>query len=117
VNGLGLGLVARTAFAGKHPALAKRLGAIGKGRGAAATYLGLTSAELRAELRKGLSLAQIATARGKTVSGLVAAIVAPAKERLAKAVAAKRLTQQRADDVLERLTDRVERLVQLSSAR
>jgi hypothetical protein len=50
-------------------------------------------------------------AHGKSVDGLVAAIVAPAKERLAKAVAAKKLTQQRADALLDRLTDRVERAV------
>jgi len=38
------------------------------------------------------------------------------KERLAKAVASKRLTQQRADALLERITERVERLVQRSFA-
>ncbi len=41
----------------------------------------------------------------------MSAILAPVKERLAKAVSAKRLTQQRADELLERLTDRVEKRV------
>ena len=58
------------------------------------------------------SLAQVAAAKGKTTSGLVAAMLAPVKERLAKAVAAKRLTQARADRLLERLSDRLERRVQ-----
>ena len=72
----------------------------------------MTRQELAAELRSGKSLAQIAVAKGKSVDGLVAAMVAPAKARLAKAVANGRLTRQRADDILERLTDGVERIVQ-----
>jgi hypothetical protein len=111
-----LGFQLRPALVGKRLGFANRVAATAKGFGAAADYLGLTRAELRAELRDGRSLAQIATARGKKVDGLVAAIVAPAKERLAKAVAAKRLTQERADALLDRLTDRVERLVQRTFA-
>jgi hypothetical protein len=102
-NGLGLGAVA-----GKRKALGQRLGA----KGPVAAYLGMTRAALVAELRKGQSLAQIATARGKSVDGLVAAMVAPLEARLAKAVENDRLTKQRADALLERITDRVERLVQ-----
>lgn len=107
----GLGLDVKRGFAAKQQALLKRVGAKAKSLGAAADYLGLTREELRAELRSGKSLAQVASAQGKTVDGLVAAILAPVKERLSKAVAAKRLTQQRADELLERLTDRVEKRV------
>ena len=60
----------------------------------------------------GQSLAQIATSKGKSVDGLVAAIVAPAKARAAKAVANGRLTQQRADELIARLTERAQALVQ-----
>ena len=63
-------------------------------------------------LAKGQSLAQIAKAKGKSNDGLVAAMVAPAKNALAKAVSSGRLTQQRADQILARLTDRVEALVE-----
>jgi hypothetical protein len=115
-NAKGLGLGLRLGLAGKRLGFANRVAATAKGFGAAADYLGLTRAELRAELRNGRSLAQIATARGKNVDGLVAAIVTPAKERLAKAVAAKKLTQERADALVDRLTDRVERLVQRTFA-
>ncbi len=113
-NGLGLG--ARRAFAEKRKAFGDRLAKSAKRRGPVAEYLGMTREALRAELRKGQSLAQIARARGKSVDGLVAAMVAPVKERLAKAVASKRLTQQRADALLERITDRLERLVQRTFA-
>ena len=115
-NGLGLGLGAGKAFAKKQKAFGDRLAKRAKASGPAAEYLGLTREALRAELRKGQSLAQIARARGKSVEGLVAAMVAPLKERLDKAVANDRVTRQRADAILERLTSRVERLVQRTRA-
>lgn len=111
-NAKGLGLGARKAFGEKRKVLAERIAKHGTRRGVAAHYLGLSRVQLRAELRKGQSLAQIATARGKSVDGLVAAMLAPVKERLARAVANERLTQQRSDALLERITDRVERVVQ-----
>ena len=107
-KGLGIGL--RLAFAQKHKALVARIAKVRLG--AAATYLGLTPQELRTARRSGQSLAQIAASKGKSVDGLVAAIVAPAKARAAKAVANGRLTQQRADQLIARLTQRVQMLVQ-----
>jgi len=77
----------------------------------AATYLGLTTAELRAELEDGKTLAEIAKAEGKSVDGLIQALVKAANERIAEAVADGRLTQAQADeleaDVEERITDLV----------
>ena len=43
---------------------------------AAATYLGLTTSELRTQLRSGTTLAKLAAARGRTTAGLVEAILA-----------------------------------------
>jgi hypothetical protein len=77
---------------------------------AAAKYLGLTGQELRAQL-PGTSLAALAEKQGKSVDGLKAAMTAPAKARLAKAVEAGRITQARADQALERLAKLVDRLV------
>jgi hypothetical protein len=76
----------------------------------AAEYLGLTPAELRAQLH-GTSLAALAVQQGKTVDGLEAAMLAPAKERLAKAVTAGAISQAQADTRLARLERLVDRLV------
>ena len=75
---------------------------------AAAAFLGLGRAELRAQL-PGNSLAGLAEKQGKSVAALKAAMVEPAKQRLTKAVASGKLTQARADRALaklERLADR-----------
>jgi hypothetical protein len=77
--------------------------------GSAADYLDLTRAELRAQLA-GNSLAALAQKQGKTVAGLKAAMLAPAKARLARAVAAGRITQAQASKRLARLESLVDRL-------
>ena len=77
---------------------------------AAADFLGLSPAELRAQLR-GTSLAALAQKQGKSVDDLKAAMLAPAKDRLAKAVAAGHITQARANLALDRLGKLVDRLV------
>lgn len=78
---------------------------------AAASYLGLTEAELRTQLSEGKSLAEVAKAKGKSVDGLVAALVADEKKELDEAVSSGRLTREQADEMLEnaeeRLTDMV----------
>lgn len=76
---------------------------------AAAGFLGLDREDLREQL-PGTSLAALAEKQGKSVSALEAAMVAPAKQRLAQAVADGKLTQARADAVLERLEDAADRL-------
>jgi uncharacterized protein YbaP (TraB family) len=52
------------------------------GASAIATYLGITASELRTDLHNGQSLADVARAQGKTVSGLEDAIVADASTHL-----------------------------------
>jgi hypothetical protein len=76
---------------------------------AAAKYLELTPKQLRVQL-PGTSLAALAQKQSKSVDGLKAAMLAPAKARLAKAVAAGRIPQTRADQALERLAKLVDRL-------
>jgi hypothetical protein len=109
-NAKGLGLRIRMAIA-KHRGAFVR-GARVKEGGAAATYIGITRQELRTELRSGKSLAQIATAHGKTAAGLVDAMLAPAKARLDKAVQNGRLTQQQESEMLARLQDVLQRVVE-----
>jgi transposase-like protein len=74
---------------------------------AAATYLGLTRAQLRNELENGKTLAQVATAHGKTADGLVQALLDAAKKKLDAAVAAGRLTRTDADATLAGLEERI----------
>jgi hypothetical protein len=69
----------------------------------AAKYLGLTVRQLRERLVDGDSLADIAKAEGKSVDGLVDVFVADAKKRLDEGVAAGRITEARAKEILERL--------------
>src|SRR5215212_4551686 len=81
-------------------------GAFG-GLDAAAGYLGLTEAQLRTQLESGKSLAAVAKAQGKSVDGLVQALVDAAKKKLDAAVSAGRLTRSQADSILADLKTRV----------
>jgi uncharacterized protein YidB (DUF937 family) len=78
---------------------------------AAASYLGLTEAQVETQVAGRKTLAQIAKERGKSVDGLVDAMTAEVKSRLDAAVAAGKLTRAQADqalkDVKQRVTDRV----------
>ena len=77
----------------------------------AATYLGLTEAQLRTQLSNGKTLAQVAKDQNKSVSGLVDAMTASAKKHLDAAVAAGRLTRAQADQVAKDLEQRITELV------
>jgi len=77
---------------------------------AAAAYLGLTQAELREQLAN-KTLAEIAKAEGKSVEGLVQALVVTAQKAIDEAVADGKLTQEQADDVKAKLKDHIEDLV------
>ena len=86
----------------------------GKGLGvfhAAATYLGVTNAQLLSDLGSGKSLAQIAKAQGKSVSGLEQAIVTAEKARLNRAVSKGRITKAQEQQLLDRLSSKISRLV------
>src|SRR3954451_10590714 len=69
----------------------------GPGLDAAPKYLGITETQLRAELEKGKTLADVAESHGKTAEGLVNALVDGAKTHLDAAVKAGRLTQAEAN--------------------
>src|SRR3989475_3441562 len=77
------------------------------GLDAAASYLSLTDAQLRTQLESGKSLADVAKAQGKTVDGLVQALVNAAKKKIDAAVTAGRLRQTQADSILADLKSRV----------
>jgi hypothetical protein len=77
----------------------------------AAGYLGLTEAQLRTKLEAGDTLAEIATAQGKTAAGLVDALVAAAKADLDEKVAAGRITAAQRTSILADLESRLDDVV------
>jgi hypothetical protein len=77
----------------------------------AAGYLGISEDALRASLREGSTLAEIAEEKGKSVEGLKDALVAAAKADLAEAVEDGRITEAQRNEILADLPDRIDDLV------
>jgi hypothetical protein len=102
-------LGARPGFGHHGPGL--HHGPFGAKLDAAAEYLGLTDDELRAQLEAGKSLADVAKTEGKSVDGLVDALVAAAKSKLDAAVERGDLSRAQADEMVAGLTERVTDLV------
>jgi ribosomal protein S20 len=91
-------------FFGTHlKRLAGAVHVIRDGVTAAADALDMTPAELRTQLRSGKTLKEIATAEGVNYDTLTSAIVAAVKTDLDAAVKAGKITQARADRILDRL--------------
>ena len=78
-----------------------------RGLDAAASYLGLSQSELLTKLQSGKSLADIAKDQGKSVDGLVNALVDDAKTHLDQAVKDGNLTQAQADQILSQLKQHI----------
>jgi hypothetical protein len=79
---------------------------------AAAGYLALSGDQLRAELRSGKSLKEIVVDKGKTVTALKAAMLAPATAKLDTAVANGRITPQQRTNALVLLGKLADRLIE-----
>ncbi len=79
--------------------------------GTAAAYLGLTPAQLRDQVEGGKSLAQLAAARHKSVTGLEDAISAAVRGRLHQALADKQITSAAERQILSRLSAHLSALV------
>jgi hypothetical protein len=86
-------------------------GPFGAGLDAAASYLGLTRAQLDRQLRSGRTLAEVARAQGKSVDGLEQALVDAAKTQLDRAVADGKLTSDQRDHILSDVREHVADLV------
>jgi uncharacterized protein YidB (DUF937 family) len=102
-------LLGAGAFHGFH---GPGFGHVGQGAvlAAAASYLGLTEAQLREQL-DGQTLADIAKKQGKSVAGLVKAMVTAAEREIDGAVADGKLTKEQADTIKANLEARIESLV------
>jgi len=70
----------------------------------AATFLGITTTQLQSDLKSGKTLADEATAAGKTVADLVTALEAPTKTKLDAEVTAGTITQAQENTILNKLT-------------
>lgn len=106
------GVPAPKGFAGPPGIRAPRLGFPGPGPlGAAAKYLGLSDEQLFRQLASGKSLAQIATAKGKTASGLEQAMTAALKSKLDRAVADKLITAAQEKQALNQLSSRLSAMI------
>ena len=104
------GLIGPAAFAGPvtsvkdcGPGIAKP--DLGSGPDAVARYLGLAPMELKQQLAAGKSLAEIATAQGKSVEGLKQAILDGAKADLDQAVANGEISAEEGQTMLSKLRD------------
>lgn len=84
---------------------------------AAASYLGLTEAQLESRLNGGKALAEIAKAKGKSVDGLVDALYAAQKKQLDDAVTAGRLTKSQEQSILADLKTRIRDFVENAQLR
>jgi hypothetical protein len=99
-------------FGGGLPGLGPWVGgAIGDVAKSVADYLGISQDTLMSELQSGKTLADIATAHGKTKDGLKQAIKDAAKTELDQAVKDGKLTQTVEDDLLSKLDDQLETVV------
>src|SRR6187397_2555349 len=78
-----------------------------RGLSAAADYLGLKESDLAAKLESGKSLADIAKDQGKSVDGLVNALVNDAKTHLNQAVKDGHVTQAQADQILSQIKEHI----------
>lgn len=86
-------------------------GPLTRGLSAAASYLGLSAADLRSQLATGKTLAQIAKGQGKPVDGLVQALVKDAEAKIDAAAMSGRLTNDQADKAKSTLEQTVTDLV------
>jgi len=77
----------------------------------AATYRGISVGDLQTDLESGKTLAQEATAKGKTADGLVQALLAPLKTELDKRVTSGDITTAQETGILNRETTRLTDLV------
>jgi DNA-binding protein Fis len=93
-------IIAATSGGGKHSPKAGRLPSAGSAGGdvqLAADYLGISRRELRARLRDGQSMAEVADAtRGKSAQGLIADLIAHRQAALSASPASERETLARA---------------------
>ena len=102
---------------GSRPGFGARADVAGSMADTAASYLGLTREQLIAQLKSGKTMAQVAVAQGKSVDGLIDALVAAGTAQLDKRVADGTLTAAQRDAIVSQLKTRVSNFVNGSGGR
>jgi AraC-like DNA-binding protein len=93
------------------PRLRHRLFFGGRLLGTAANYIGVTPAQLFQQLGSGKSLAKIATAHGKSVSGLESTLLSAERTRLDRARQDGFITSAQEQRLLERVQQKISALI------
>jgi hypothetical protein len=111
--GSGGGPATATAATNGGPGIAIAVDRAGPGGppAAIADYLGMTADEVRGQLEGGKTLAQIASAQGKSISGLEGVIYADAKSNLDQAVANSKLPADEEQTMLSELKSHLDEIV------
>ncbi len=110
-KGLGLGRL-RVARAAE-----KLRGAVRKAIGtSAADAIGISAGDLRAELKDGKSIADVAAEHGVALDTVKAKITSDATAKLDKLVADGKITQAREDQTLQRLADNLDKILNAKKA-
>ena len=78
---------------------------LGGGMDAVAKVLGMSVEDLRAALREGTTLADLAKQKGKSVDAVVAALTSSANQRIDAAVKAGKLTKAQGDEAKQKVAE------------
>jgi hypothetical protein len=90
-------------------------GGVGVASDVVTKLLGMTQDEIVTQLKAGSSLAQIAAGKGVAKADLVNAIIDARKTVLQQAVTDNRITQAQMDQMIQRMTERVNAMVDSTS--
>ncbi len=110
-NSTGFGAFANAVFTMFKPGLRGEI-ADGEMLEAVATYLGVSVDTLKADLKNGQTLAQIAVTQDKTEDGLINFIVSKRTDELKTALSDGKITQAQHDNMKDNLEARVKEMVE-----
>jgi len=110
-NSTGFGAFANAVFTMFKPGLRGEI-ADGEMLEDVATYLGVSVDTLKADLKNGQTLVQIAVTQGKTEEELITFIVSKRTDELKTALSDGKITQEQHDDMKDNLEARVKEMVE-----
>ena len=112
-NSTGFGAFANAVFTMFKPGLRGEI-ANGEMLEDVATYLGVSVDTLKADLKNGQTLVQIAVTQGKTEEKLITFIVSKRTDELKTALSDGKITQAQHDDIIDNLEAKIKEMVKRS---